>query len=367
MNVFNKLLSFFTGQSKQKDDFFLSKITKNYLPDQADTLSAIRELSELVKDQPDLIEIYLALGNLLRAQSEFEKAIWLRHTLLAKPNLPHHLLPKIWYELGIDYKRAGLVDRAISCLKKAQSFVGESQPIALALARIYAQINDYEQAIYYYKKLNNKIAQAHYLVELAKQNQEPKQILKLIHKALKVYPPSPEGWLALLIFYWRKDDKPSFQTTFKKALTKVNSELRTCLLEGLYQTFVQSSAEKRTGFTPILEAGIGQISPDPIANYYLGLFWMANDNVEKANHWLEKAILLKPEFWPARLTLLQLNKDKQQFQRDFQANLDFLLKYLSQQKKFVCKQCGLKRSELFFLCPKCFSWHSLQLRNSCYE
>jgi lipopolysaccharide biosynthesis regulator YciM len=33
-------------------------------------------------------------------------------------------------------------------------------------------------------------------------------------------------------------------------------------------------------------------------------------------------------------------------------------------KRFVCSHCGLKREQIFYVCPRCQAWHSIRFRKS---
>ncbi len=73
---------------------------------------AIDAFIEVVTLDPETIELHFALGSLFRRRGEIERAIRMHQNLLNRPDLPddhrHHAL----FELGIDYLKAGLLDRA---------------------------------------------------------------------------------------------------------------------------------------------------------------------------------------------------------------------------------------------------------------
>ena len=82
-------------------------------PASRDTLAAIGELSRLVRDNPDLVEIYLALGNLYRAQGEIERAVHIRTSLMVRPGLEARVKARTLFELGRDYRRGGLDRKSV--------------------------------------------------------------------------------------------------------------------------------------------------------------------------------------------------------------------------------------------------------------
>lgn len=80
------------------------------LNDQPD--KAIDAFIEIVKLDPETVELHFALGNLFRRRGETERAIRVHQNLLARPDLAREHQVHSQYELGQDYLKAGLLDRA---------------------------------------------------------------------------------------------------------------------------------------------------------------------------------------------------------------------------------------------------------------
>jgi len=73
---------------------------------------AIDAFIEIVKLDPETADMHFALGNLFRRRGEIERAIRVHQNLLARPDLPLEQQAQAKYELGMDYLKAGLLDRA---------------------------------------------------------------------------------------------------------------------------------------------------------------------------------------------------------------------------------------------------------------
>ncbi|MET3117313.1 lipopolysaccharide biosynthesis regulator YciM [Undibacterium sp. GrIS 1.8] len=80
------------------------------LNDQHD--KAIDAFIEIVKLDPETVELHFALGNLFRRRGETERAIRVHQNLLSRPDLPLDQQTQAMFELGQDYLKAGLLDRA---------------------------------------------------------------------------------------------------------------------------------------------------------------------------------------------------------------------------------------------------------------
>lgn len=83
----------------------------NYLlNDQHD--KAIDAYIDVLKLDPESVDLHFALGNLFRRRGETERAIRVHQNLLLRSDLPKDQRDHANFELGQDYLKAGLLDRA---------------------------------------------------------------------------------------------------------------------------------------------------------------------------------------------------------------------------------------------------------------
>src|SRR6201994_3216816 len=73
---------------------------------------AIDAFIEVVKLDPETTELHFALGNLFRRRGETDRAIRVHQNLLSRADLPVSERDHALYELGQDFLKAGLLDRA---------------------------------------------------------------------------------------------------------------------------------------------------------------------------------------------------------------------------------------------------------------
>ena len=83
----------------------------NYLLDEQPD-KAIAVFIEMAEVTSDTIETHLALGSLFRRRGEVERAIRIHQNIISKPDLDNGQRTRALLELGEDYMRAGLFDRA---------------------------------------------------------------------------------------------------------------------------------------------------------------------------------------------------------------------------------------------------------------
>ena len=73
---------------------------------------AIEVFLQLAEVNQDTVETHFALGNLFRRRGEVDRAIRFHQNIIAKPTLTERQRTRALLELGDDYMRAGLLDRA---------------------------------------------------------------------------------------------------------------------------------------------------------------------------------------------------------------------------------------------------------------
>jgi lipopolysaccharide biosynthesis regulator YciM len=107
---------------------------------------AIEAFIEVVKVDPETIELHFALGSLFRRRGEYDRAIRMHHNLFERPGLGADQKLMALAELGQDYLKAGILDRAEEVFKKLE----KSPQAAVArrhLLEIYEQEKDWDRAI----------------------------------------------------------------------------------------------------------------------------------------------------------------------------------------------------------------------------
>ncbi|RKP59252.1 lipopolysaccharide assembly protein LapB [Pararobbsia silviterrae] len=119
----------------------------NEQPDQA-----IDAFIEVVKLDPETTELHFALGSLFRRRGETERAIRVHQNLLNRNDLPEVEREHALFELGQDFLKAGLLDRAEDTFKAFErgSYATEAQRCLLT---IYEIEKDWAQAIAMAEKL----------------------------------------------------------------------------------------------------------------------------------------------------------------------------------------------------------------------
>ncbi len=114
---------------------------------------AIEVLIKALELDTDTVETHLALGNLFRRRGEVDRAIRIHQNLVARTSLDIEQRALALLELGLDYMRSGLFDRAENLfLELLDSELYQPQALRL-LVDIYQQEHDWDKALQFSARL----------------------------------------------------------------------------------------------------------------------------------------------------------------------------------------------------------------------
>ena len=211
---------------------------------------------------------------------------------------------------------------------------------------------------------------------------ETSQGNRALRHAIRAYPGAVEAWLEQMVQAYRSGNTGKLANILEEALQKVQPEIRFVLFEGLLHAADKAQRAKQAAFgeetewsrackdEKLAEAVIPIIAkqePDVLLLYYGALLLLRVTDEDEARSWLEKTLVMMPDFWLARLELFELSRTDQTLTPFYKEQLAFFIDRARRVRRFFCRHCGLKRDQLFFNCPRCRSWHSIAFRTDISE
>lgn len=137
------------------------------------TDAAIEAFLEVEDPDADTVETQIALGSLFRRRGEVDRAIRLHQALFDRASISATQRTHALFELGEDFLRAGLLDRAEELYQKLLQIEAQPDRALKALLSIYEQEKDWQRAIAAAERLQSHSREslaariAHYHCELA--------------------------------------------------------------------------------------------------------------------------------------------------------------------------------------------------------
>ncbi|MBH47573.1 MAG: hypothetical protein CME71_05335 [Halobacteriovorax sp.] len=336
---------------------------------------AIKEFLNAVDINRETIETYFALGGLFRSNGEIEKAISIHRSLIARENINESTRLRALKELAIDFDKGGFVDKAIETYKDVLRINRDQYEVIQALCRIYEDTGDWDQA-YNYRIMLSKVAHenqaetvSHILVQKAKTSFDQGNLGRChedLDDAFRFAPSVSAKILRIrLLLVEGKVDQAEFQLL---ELIKEHPMYTSFIFESLSErvrTEIEEDYKARLaalrGYFIGLEDDELMLSPSVVLTNVrlLKESGEADRAAKLMRNWME----LNPqssEVMKAELIklLIDLGLKDEALMHTTQ-----LLNNLNQSvTKHFCSQCGYNSDEIFWRCPQCHEWETIQFR-----
>ena len=327
---------------------------------------AIEVFIRVLEVNSDTVETHLALGNLFRRRGEVERAIRIHQNLIARPTLDRDQRSQALLELGQDYLKAGLFDRAENLfLELAEIRVHSEQALKLLL-HIYLQEKEWEKAV----SITHKLARvsgrnmdemiAQFYCELADQDYARKNYSAArgrLKQALQADDDcvrasmllgdiaAQEGDYRKAIDNWRHIEAQDVHYLGEVAgriaegFKQLNDE------QGLYDYF-RAALQRHGGVSLALAFAdvIGSREGVEPAEKFVVDWLRRSPNVHGLHKLLELNLIRAPN--SARNDLMLLK--------------GIIEELRAQHLGYACGQCGFKGKSLHWLCPGCNRWNTIK-------
>lgn len=116
--------------------------------------AAIEELKQVVSENVDEIEPYFALGALFRSRGEWERAVRVHQAIELREGSSKKIKLRARYELGLDFRGAGMPRRATRAMEDCLAFDGKHEGALRALCGLYEEQGRYGEAASAWRRLH---------------------------------------------------------------------------------------------------------------------------------------------------------------------------------------------------------------------
>ena len=330
---------------------------------------AIEAFIEVVKVDPQTIELHFALGSLFRRRGEVERAIRMHENLLERADLAPEQKMTALYELAQDYLKAGLLDRAEEFFGKLQGTQYEQQGFKFLL-EIYEQEKDWKKAIETSRKMDSVSGQssakdiANFYCELAAveiTHSRWDQARDYLSEALSVNRKCARANI-LLGDTELGQGRPQAAIEYWKSLESQNPAYIALVAEKMLAAH-RSLGREREG----LQLLRGYLANNPSLDLLNVIF-----QGELDRHGAEHAYKLVRDELARNPTLLGLDKllEAQLLEAPAERRHELqLIKNLVHQHTrslalYRCESCGFKARQFYWHCPACNGWETYPPRRT---
>jgi len=324
---------------------------------------AIDAFIEVAKLDPETVELHFALGNLFRRRGETDRAIRVHQNLLSRPDLPVNERDHALYELGQDFLKAGLLDRAeetFRSLKSGDYALGAQR----ALLTIYEIEKDWNRSIETARQLETmgaaslglEIAQFHCeLAQEALQQKKPDEARRQLELALKANPQNVRATILAgdadaaagapqaALDEWRRveDQNPSYLPLVAEKVMNAYSAL-----------------DRADEGAQLLTQWVDQYPSNDLLD--VAYKHVAQLRGPEAAHALARAQMEKSPNLAGMMRLLEAQQAIADEPRRHELEL---MRTLLQQRtrnlpRYTCQNCGFRARLFYWQCPGCSGWET---------
>ena len=327
---------------------------------------AIDVFVKMLEVDSDTVETHLALGNLFRRRGEVDRAIRIHQNLIARPTLNRDQRALALLELGQDYMRAGLFDRAESLFHELGDLNLYQEQALSNLRIIYQQEKDWDKCLHVSKKLEQltgkslRIEQAHYYCELAEQARQKRDFATVSNLLKKAQACDSNCVRATLLQGELEASQGTCKSAIKiyKRVEEQDPDYISEMLPSLLHCYKETGNRKdlfsylrdllarheniatALVVTDIIEAEQGE---DQALEFLTG-FLQNSPNLEGLDKLITLNLKSRQGATPETLRILK----------------QLVEKMLSNTSAYQCVRCGYHAKTLHWQCPGCKSWSSIK-------
>jgi lipopolysaccharide biosynthesis regulator YciM len=328
---------------------------------------AIDVFIQMLEVDSDTVETHLALGNLFRRRGEVERAIRIHQNLIARPTLNRDHRAQALLELGKDYMRAGLFDRAENLFEELTETALYQKQALGNLLKIYEREKEWEKCLQVSRRLESLSGEqmskerAHYHCELAEEAKAVKD-LSLASKQLKQAQALDRNCTRASILLGQMEHEAGDHKAAIRTFQKVGqqddgvyiSEILPALADSYSKTnksselrsYLQQLYTQNQGYAEALAMTdiIRQEDGDAAAVSFLTGHLQKKPSLEGLEHLLDLPLQGSSDAPADILNMLR----------------DLINKLLEEQQAYQCQSCGFGTKAMHWQCPSCHAWSSIK-------
>jgi len=327
---------------------------------------AIEVFVRMLEVDSETVETHLALGNLFRRRGEVDRAIRIHQNLIARPTLNRDQKAQALLELGMDYMRLGILDRAEGLFTELVSSDMLTEQAYAYLLDIYQQEKDWPKAISAARRLEAVTGRqlspdiAHFYCELAEADQarnDEKSAKSHLRRALAL---DPKCVRASLMEGRMQQQAGNYRAALKsyRRVEKQDPDYLPEMIAPLHDCYqALGKVDRYIGYLRELFATHGGISTllhltDLIAETRGG-----NEAIQFISAELHKRPTVRGV---DHLLKYAISKADGDLHRNLQTIRELTARLLEESPVYKCRNCGFEAKHIHWYCPSCRKWNTVK-------
>ena len=336
---------------------------------------AIDAFVDVVRLDPETVELHFALGSLFRRRGETDRAIRVHQSLADRRDVEPAQREHAIFELGQDYLKAGLLDRAEDAFNRLEGtgYAGAALRHRLDLAQM---VRDWPRAIEIAERLSGDAGGdrrrliAHFRCELAQQalagsgdhDARQAQARREIDHALQADPAHPRAWLLRGEAAFAAEDFDAAIAAWTELARLSPAHLS---LTGARWIEAHERVGRGDEGLARLEAVLAE-HPSVDTLRAIAQARARRDGASAAIGWLRESLARAPSLLGLEqlLELRRATGEPDAAAADNALTAALIKRQAERLSRFVCSHCGFKARRFYWQCPGCNHWDSYPPRRT---
>ncbi len=330
---------------------------------------AIEAFIEVVKVDPQTVELHFALGSLFRRRGEVDRALRMHLNLVERADLDESKRQQALFELAQDYLKAGILDRAEELFKQFEG-TSYAKPALDFLLELYQKEKDWLKSISVLGRLADMTGiprakeEAFFYCELAATEIAQKNLdvaRSHLDQALRVHAQAVRATMMLGDMANAAQDHAGAIEIWKN-IEHQDPKYLPLIADRLLEAY-SKTGEMKTGIAVLQDYLALYPSLDMMNVLFQAI--LQRDGAEAAYNLVRDELQRNP-------TLLGLDKLLEarllEISDDRRSDIELVKNLVHQRTRalamYRCQNCGFKARHFYWHCPACHGWDTYSPRRS---
>jgi lipopolysaccharide biosynthesis regulator YciM len=326
--------------------------------------TALGSLKQAVREQPQDIDPYLRLGDVMRETGEVTRATQIHRELTVRPAMPKKTVARVFVSLARDYVKAQRWDRAAATYQNALEADPHGECAMNELLDVYEKMGEWDKAylirrdIAGVRKIDDTRFLALYKAYVGKSYLDRGDIKKAessLKDAIKIDSECAAAYLYLGDVYYSSGEIDNAISSWRRIIT-LFPDIAYITFRRLEKAFYEKGRFEKIVdlYSDVLERNPGDVRTlMTLANIH-----RKKGNLDDALRLCQTALEFDPGSRRVKQALARLYYEKGETERSLKAMVEAFNGFSSDEERYICNNCGYKSNEVLWRCPRCRHWET---------
>jgi lipopolysaccharide biosynthesis regulator YciM len=329
-----------------------------------ETEKALGLFKQAVREEPQNVDAYLRLGDVLRESGDVPRAIQIHRELTVRTGVGKPSMARIMLSLARDYVRSKRYDRASATYENLLKLQPQHEMALRELLEVYEEMGEWDKA-YLTRREISKITKtddthdlALYKAYVGKRYLDGgrlKEAESSLKDAIKIDSECVPGYLYLGDLYYQEGKIDDAISSWRRIVTMF-PEVAYVTFRRLEKAFYEKGRFEKIIdlYNDVLERNPGDVR----TLMTLAYIQRRKGNLDDAIGLSKTALEFDPDSRSVKQALARLYYEKGEIERSLKTMVEAFNGFPTDDETYTCENCGHRVNEALWRCPRCDHWET---------